>query len=216
MGKPGKKGSQKGVIKSNDKPRHGKGSSQPVGEVKMIEKRMDPSDGNGPFTHASFLKYHGEEKGQQLWDEALESSQMVEAKRKLKGPGKGKKQGGPESKKQENASASAAPKQGEQKKGGKNDGSKKNKGEGKAKPMKQPALEVAKSLSSMKKKGGKGGAEQSGPAPMKKEKRIDPSDGNGPFTKESFIKYHGEKKGLQLWNQAAPGSAGPNANNPFN
>ena len=31
---------------------------------------MDPSDGNGPFTLASFIKYHGEQKGKALWAKA--------------------------------------------------------------------------------------------------------------------------------------------------
>ena len=50
----------KGKGKNGDK---GKGKSRQ-------EKRFDPSDGNGPFTLASFKKFHGDEKGQELWDMA--------------------------------------------------------------------------------------------------------------------------------------------------
>lgn len=34
------------------------------------EKRTDPSDNNGPFSFASFIKYHGKELGESLWEQA--------------------------------------------------------------------------------------------------------------------------------------------------
>lgn len=187
MNKSAKGGNKmKSVIKSNDKVEKNEG------EVKMIEKRMDPSDGNGPFTLASFIRFHGEEKGQQLWDEGADTSTLVEAKpRKGKGK-KGNKQGNKVQemkkpvKKQEESQPRSQQKQGKgglqkQDKGAK--GSKKGKG----------------------KTGQKGGM----------EKRIDPSDGNGPFTKASFIRFHGEEKGNTLWNQAGPMKK-DNTSNPFN
>jgi len=193
MGKPmnkSAKGANKSVMKNNDKPK----PSEPR-EPKMIEKRMDPSDGNGPFTHASFLRFHGEEKGQQLWDEGADSSTMVEAKKKGKGKGKKGKKPAPEQiqkkpvqknepqpKTQQTQKAGKGKKQ-EEKTGGKD--AKKGKGKGKNTQ--------------------KGGA----------EKRLDPSDGNGPFTKASFIRFHGEDKGLSLWNQAGPMKK-DNTSNPFN
>lgn len=59
--KDGKKGS-KGKGK--------KGASKGGEGKPAVEKRVDPSDGRGPFSHGSFLKYHGEEQGQVLWDQA--------------------------------------------------------------------------------------------------------------------------------------------------
>merc|ERR1712194_123867 len=63
------KGSTDGSIKSKGKGLKGKGRGKCKDEGKQ-EKRKDPSDGRGPFSHASFLKYHGEKFGQKLWDQA--------------------------------------------------------------------------------------------------------------------------------------------------
>ena len=74
--KPGKEGARKGEGKGEGKA--GKSKQAVVSSPKKAggkganpaEKRLDPSDGNGPFTYASFLKYHGQEKGDQLWAQA--------------------------------------------------------------------------------------------------------------------------------------------------
>ncbi|CAD7950217.1 unnamed protein product [Amoebophrya sp. A25] len=171
-------------------------------EVKMIEKRTDPSDGNGPFTHASFIRFHGPEKGQELWEEGANSAVMVEAKKKGKGKGK----------KRPSSQRVVSPEPQRQV----------NKSQGKMKKT-EPVVEVKKQDDTKKSKGkGKKGTGTKGG----QEKRVDPSDGNGPFTKASFIRFHGDDKGLQLWNQAGKAAGGGKgapamksgspAKNPFN
>jgi len=58
----GGKGKAKGVIHSKVKTSKGKGK----GGKAPQEKRVDPSDGNGPFSYASFVRYHGEQ-GEKLY-----------------------------------------------------------------------------------------------------------------------------------------------------
>ncbi|CAD7975496.1 unnamed protein product [Amoebophrya sp. A25] len=178
--KSGSKGASKAVIKSNDKKK--------VDEVKMIEKRTDPSDGNGPFTHASFIRFHGPEKGEELWEAGADTAVMVEAKKKGKGKGKKKE----EAKKKVERGGGAA-------------SSSKSQGKQSQKIVKKESDPKSKS----KGKGGKKGTGTKGG----QEKRVDPSDGNGPFTKASFVRFHGEEKGLSLWNQAgkqaSPGKKAP-------
>lgn len=211
-------------------PKKGKGKEKQ-------EVRKDPSDGNGPFTLKSFFRYHGPERGQELWDQAGRMSDSAATKAPKEGikladanagqrnpfsndsndlqdrPAKrpailqklavadaGKtstkgtinsvRKGG----KKDSASAKKGPQEGKKgagkisnghQKGGQDSGH----GIGKGGKIKG---EGKKGKVSSKKGGGKKGA----------EKRTDPSDGNGPFSFQSFLKYHGEEKGRDLWAKA--------------
>jgi len=173
----GGKGKAKGVIHSKVKTSKGKGK----GGKAPQEKRVDPSDGNGPFSFASFVRYHGEQKGKALWEKAGRQAQPTKAVvltkngKGAKGKGKGK---------DPPAKAAAATK----------------KVETKAKTKEE---EPAATKPKGKGKGAKGkgkGKDKAGKSSV--VKRIDPSDGNGPFAYESFIKFHGEELGSALWEQA--------------
>lgn len=214
------------VIKSNTKN----------AEPEMIEKRMDVSDGNGPFTFASFVRFHGEEKGAELWEMGADSA-VVEPK-KQKGAGKSKpmKQAAGQPAKGNKAAAANISTKTTNTKAEQAENLRKKAEEllkkaaalegGKAKQQDAKKAKKGKSKGGNKgdkqeggsktPKGGKGGAAGAGSTKVAKEekskkgkgkggaeKRIDPSDGNGPFTKASFIKFHGEKKGMELWNTAA-------------
>lgn len=161
----------KGVGKADNR----KGGKKGDGKA-LEEKRLDPSDNNGPFTYASFIKYHGEKKGESLWKQAGAGA--------VRGKGAGRAAAGGTGSYQKFSSGGSA-------KGGKA-------GTSTAKGAKGAAKGSAVKGSSGKK--GKGKSASKGGA--KVEKRKDPSDGNGPFTKESFIRFHGEEKGLELWEQA--------------
>merc|ERR1712034_214277 len=40
----------------------------PLGtQSERLERRIDPSDGNGPYTKAEFVAYYGEEEGNAIW-----------------------------------------------------------------------------------------------------------------------------------------------------
>lgn len=246
MGKAGGKGRNAGVkvlVIKND-------AKQDNFETVVVEKRSDPSDGNGPFEFASFIRFHGEEKGQELWDLAADSAVLVDKKISKKGAGKQKKAAAPDqnnNNKKKNGNKGAV--SGDSKKDkakqlleqaeamqklaaklmreSKQDGDHKNKktntnkGAGKTNTHKGAGKDN-KQQGNKKQEAGKGaagvskddkrtkGAGKKGKGAGKGtkgggEKRLDPSDGNGPFTKASFIKFHGEDKGLQLWSQSAPG-----------
>jgi len=162
MGFSNGKGSKKGT-KGTKGVRHAptdlktKGAGK-KGKKGSEEKRIDPSDGNGPFTLHSFIRFHGEQKGKQLWAQAVPGE-----------PGQAVNRGS------DWVPREPAPK-GDGKKGKKGKAVAKGKGKGKGKKGSAPPNDV--------------------------EKRIDPSDGNGPFSKASFIKFHGEEKGDQLWEEA--------------
>eukprot|EP00747_Dinoflagellata_sp_TGD_P178740 gnl/TRDRNA2_/TRDRNA2_28248_c0_seq1.p1 gnl/TRDRNA2_/TRDRNA2_28248_c0~~gnl/TRDRNA2_/TRDRNA2_28248_c0_seq1.p1 ORF type:complete len:671 (+),score=159.87 gnl/TRDRNA2_/TRDRNA2_28248_c0_seq1:88-2100(+) len=49
------------------------------GKGEAQEKRLDPSDGKGPFTYASFIKFHGEAHGKSLWEQAGRQSKKLGA-----------------------------------------------------------------------------------------------------------------------------------------
>lgn len=247
---------RKGVSKGNNNKQGGENKTTQPAAVKKdmdkqapkqkAERRMDPSDGNGPFTYASFIKFHGEEKGKELWEQG-EGIPFPEDGKKKMGPKK-------ERKPKENADAPANPfeanetgneegakerqpmkkmrKKGnaapqnplgqpeeEQQvhqapaKGGNKGGKKGAKGEGKKGGLFSGNKGEGKKGKAQNKGGkdgkgkgkGKGVQKQGEKQTMKNkvEKRRDPSDGNGPFTYQSFIKFHGQEKGDMLWKQAA-------------
>lgn len=174
----GKGKGKTGVRHQNQKVKgSGKAGKKGDNNAAPVEKRMDPSDGNGPFTYASFIKFHGDAKGVSLWNKA---GKAVSGNLKpAAGQGNYQKFSGGNNK--------VVQKKGNGKVGNNNNNvanQNQNKGKGKGK-------------SQNKGKGKKGGKAKSNV-----EKRTDPSDGNGPFTKESFIRFHGEEKGEELWEQA--------------
>lgn len=169
------KGAALRVRKSSQKKGKGKGQN-----AVSAEKRIDPSDGNGPFTHASFLKYHGEDKGEKLWQKAGKLGKGAEKDQAAK------LASGPTTK----------DKTGTQ--GGKKGKGKKERSDANDHTTGQNPFKNSKKNNVDSGAKGKGKAKNKSPA----EKRLDPSDGNGPFTKASFIKFHGDELGLQLWEQA--------------
>lgn len=81
QGFPTGKGASKGGkgTHQNNNNSNSKGGAKPTNKGKGkkssksdVEKRIDPSDSNGPFSHKSFLKFHGDVLGQQLWEDAGE------------------------------------------------------------------------------------------------------------------------------------------------
>lgn len=172
------------------------------------EKRIDPSDGNGPFNLPSFVRFHGKEKGEKLWNQAGKIRAAVSAGKPVgtaavlkKGPSGEKQEGkgnvkGKGKRLPEESKGKRLPEEGKGKKVPEESKGNKSKGKKSKGIISKTGSKDAKPAAVGKGKGKKG---EKGP-PV--EKRIDPSDGNGPYGIASFIRFHGEERGNLLWEEA--------------